>query len=599
MISKLNKCVASSQFGRYFKLENSGAKKSRENTKFTTELRAGVATFITMAYILSVNATIIADSGGPCECKTYTESDTFPCMNDEEYAKCVMIVKKDLITATAAISCICTAIFGLLANLPFALAPGMGINAYFAYTMVGKHGSGKLTYGTALSVVFMEGILLFILSLLGIRQKLAKLVPMSIRAAIGVGIGLFLTITSFQKSSGIGLISYDPKSLLTLGGCPDKYYNSDGSCDGHYLESGTTWLGILGFFIIQIMAMYQVKGAILFGILFVSIISWIRNSPITYFPDTPEGAIVFDYKNKDVWIALSTLLCVDILDTTAGLYYISKFAGLDKQNGDFKGSKFAFFCDAISISLSAIFGSSPTTVYIESCVGIAEGGRTGITALATSICFFISLFFAPLFASFPPWATGPALLILGVMMTSSVKDINWIYPGDAVPAFLTIAVIPFSMNISYGTIAGISTYILINGFVWVLETVSRGKISPPEKNLKEPFLDKLDNSGAINQRQNSKFTTELRAGILTFVTMAFILSVIAVFVADSGGPCVCKLPVYVNISVETLCFNYPDYTSCITTVKKDMITATAATSCLASGLMGLFANLPFGLATGW
>ncbi|CAG8522164.1 12014_t:CDS:2 [Ambispora gerdemannii] len=513
MFSNLNKCVASSRFGRYFKLENSGAKKSRDNTKFTTELRAGIATFLTMAYILSVNATIIADSGGPCECKMHTEPDNsaYPCI-DDEYAKCIMILKKDLITATAAISCICTAIFGLFSNLPFALAPGMGINAYFAYTMVGKHGSGKMTYGTALSVVFIEGILLFILSLLGIRQKLSKFVPMSIRAAIGVGIGLFLTITSFQKSSGISLISYDPNSLLTLGGCPDEYYNKDGSCNGHYLESGTTWLGILGFFIIQILILYQVKGAILFGILFVSIISWIRNSPITYFPDTTEGNIRyeyfkeiinfhkiesilgvldFDYQNKDVWIALFTLLCVDLLDTTTGLYQISKFAGLDKENGSFKGSNSAFLCDAISISLSAIFGSSPTTVYFESCVGITEGGRTGITALATSICFFISLFFAPIFASFPPWATGPALLVLGIMMMSNVKDINWIYPGDAVPSFLTIVIIPFTMNISHGTITGISTYILINGFVWLLETVSRGKILPPEKNLKEPFAKTL------------------------------------------------------------------------------------------------------------
>ncbi|CAG8508534.1 5547_t:CDS:1 [Funneliformis mosseae] len=504
-ISKLNHCIAVSPIGRYFKLDGSPSSSSREGTKFTTEVRAGIATFITMAYIISVNATIIADSGGPCKCTS--DSNKF-CIGDESYEKCLETIKHDLITATALISCIGTAIMGIFSNLPIAIGPGMGLNAYFTYTVVGYHGSGKISYQVALAAVFLEGLLYVVLSIFGIRQYLARIIPSSIKLAAGTGIGLFLAFIGLQKSTGIGLITYDPSTLVTLGGCPQQEFDSiTGRCLGHQMESATTWLGILGFIIMSLLMLYKIRGSVLIGIILISIISWFRNTAFTYFPNTPQGndryeffqkvvnffpiqntlaTMKFDFSDSEIWIALMTFLYVDMLDTTGTLYSIAKFGGfIDNETGDFEGSTAAFICDAISISIGAVFGTSPVTAFVESSSGISEGGRTGITALVTSICFGISIFFIPIFASIPPWATGPALMIIGSMMLRTVKYINWEYIGDSIPAFLTIVLIPLTYNVAYGLIAGIGSYFIINTTIFIIKVLTKGKVQPSKKSFRD------------------------------------------------------------------------------------------------------------------
>ncbi|KAF9438031.1 hypothetical protein BGZ76_010080 [Entomortierella beljakovae] len=506
-IDRLNHNVADSFVGRHFRLEGSGARRERAGSKFTTEIRAGLTTFVTMAYIISVNSLIVTDSGGTCVCNNGGNVTDPTCDTDPDYALCLAELKLDMITATAAIACISTLLMGLFANLPIGLAPGMGLNAYFTYTVVGFHGSNKISYETAVAAVFIEGIIFILLSLFGVRQWLARLIPQSIKIATGAGIGLYLAFIGLQNSAGIGLIGGDPDTLVTLTGC---VRDVAGDCiKGTKMEGPTTWMGILGLMIIGVLLLFRVKGSVLIGILIISILSWIRTTDITYFPYTPAGDAKFEYfkkvvtfhpikstlgkmdfqlDNGEIWIALITFLYVDILDTTGTLYSMAKFGGYMYKNGDFDGSTAAFICDATSIVIGACFGVPPVTAFIESGAGITEGGRTGITSISTAFCFFISIFFSPIFASFPPWATGPALIVVGSMMAKSVRSINWDYVGDAVPAFLTIVMMPLSYSIAYGLLAGLLAYVAINGFVYILELVSGGRITPEDKDLREPWL---------------------------------------------------------------------------------------------------------------
>ncbi|KAF9205318.1 hypothetical protein BGZ59_000543 [Podila verticillata] len=504
---RINNSVARSSVGRYFRLDGSGARRERAGSKFTTEIRAGITTFVTMAYIISVNSLIVSDSGGTCVCNNGGNSTDVGCFTDPAYVECLAVLKLDLVTATAAIACFSTLLMGLFANLPIGLAPGMGLNAYFTYTVVGFHGSKSISYETALGAVFIEGILFILLSLFGVRQWLARLIPQSIKIATGAGIGLYLCFIGMQSSAGIGLIGSDPATLVTLAGCVK---DASGACIGRHMESPTTWMGLFGFVLISICLLFRVKGAVLVGILVISILSWIRGTSFTFFPYTPAGNANFDYfkkvatfhpiqttmakmdfslNNSEIWIALITFLYVDIMDTTGTLYSMAKFGGYMYKNGDFDGSTAAFLCDATSITVGAVFGVPPVTAFIESGAGITEGGRTGITSITTALLFFVSLFFSPIFASFPPWATGPALIVVGSMMVKSVRSINWDYVGDAIPAFLTIAVMPLTYSIAYGLIAGVGSYAAINGSVYLLELLSGGRITPEDKDLREPWIN--------------------------------------------------------------------------------------------------------------
>jgi len=456
---------------------------------------------------ISVNASILKDTGGTCVC---TSDDQ--CLTDDVYNACVADVQRDLITTTAAVSALASFLMGLLANLPVGLAPGLGLNAYFTYSVVGFHGSGTITYREALAAVFMEGWIFFFLSLLGLRQWLARVMPQSLVLAVGAGIGLFIAFVGLS-SGGLFVVGGDTTNLVGLGGCPADDYQ-DGLpyyCASHVLQSSTMWLGIfLGGILTVLMMMYRVKGAILIGIFIVSIISWPRDSAVTYFPHNASGddlfeffkkvvtfrplekignALDYNYGNGRVWYALITFLYVDILDTTGTLYSMAKFAGLrDPVTLDFENSTIAYCVDAFSISMGALMGTSPVTAFIESATGISEGGKTGLTAVTIGFAFFISVFFAPIFASIPPWATGGALVIVGSLMIRNVREINWDYIGDAVPAFLTIIIIPLTYNIAYGVIAGIISFILLNGIPWVLRKVSGDRIVPPTYDLAEPWV---------------------------------------------------------------------------------------------------------------
>lgn len=332
-------------------------------------------------------------------------------------------------------------------------------------------------------------------------------------------------------SAGIGIITGAQNTPLELAGCLKSELTVPlGLCpSGTQMRSPTMWVGIFcGGFLTAILLVYKMKGAIIIGIIVVSIISWPRNTSITNFPDSQAGDINFDFFKKvftfhgikktlvaqdwDVFkananfgVALVTFLYVDILDCTGTLYSMARFSGaIDEETQDFEGSAVAYMVDGIiifstilghwltsptafGISIGSLFGLSPNTAFIESAAGIAEGGKTGITAMTTGLCFFISIFFAPIFASIPPWATGCTLIIVGAMMASAAKDINWNYIGDAIPAFVTLAVMPFTYSIAYGLISGIVSYAVINSIVWLVETVTRGGWVPPDKMFKEPW----------------------------------------------------------------------------------------------------------------
>ncbi|KAF1991599.1 permease [Aulographum hederae CBS 113979] len=515
-VENSNKAVAQSFVGRYFCLDGSGHPKQRVGSRFWTELRAGLATFFAMAYIISVNANIVSQSGGTCVCP---ESSLDWCDSDPDYMQCVQEINRDMVTATAAIAALTSFCMGLFANMPIALAPGMGLNAYFTYTVVGYHGNGLVPYEIALTAVFVEGFVFVGLTVFGLRQWLARAIPNSIKLATGVGIGLYLTIIGLTYSAGIGAITGNTTTPLELAGCrPENLLVPEGVCPSFdKMRNPTMWIGIFcGGMLTVLLMMYRVKGAIIAGILLVSIISWPRSTEVTYFPHTELGDNMFDFFKKVVtfhpiehtlnvqqWdisgyggqfgLAFITFLYVDILDCTGTLYSMARFSGaIDEKTQDFEGSAVAYLVDAFGISIGSLMGAPPVTAYIESGAGISEGGKTGLTAMFSGLCFFIAIFFAPIFASIPPWATGCTLIIVGSLMAKEAQHINWKYPGDAIPAFVTIAVMPFTYSIAYGLIAGIMTYIILNGTVWVIQKASMGKIAPPNLEEKEFWTYKLE-----------------------------------------------------------------------------------------------------------
>ncbi|RMZ80874.1 hypothetical protein DV737_g2755, partial [Chaetothyriales sp. CBS 132003] len=459
IIDDLNKAIGRSPFGRFFRLEGSGHRNEIEGAKFSVELTAGFTTFMTMCYIIAVNASIISQTGGTCVCDG--SKDDPACNSNVEYTVCVQGIQRDLVTATAAIAALSSFVFGLFTNMPICLAPGMGLNAYFTYQVVGFHGTGAVPYRLALTAVFAEGLVFVFLALTGMRQWLVKMIPASLRIASTSGIGLFLAM--------IGLSTNE-----------------------------------------------QVRGAIFYGITIVSIMSWPRDTSFTYFPRTPAGDDRFDYFKSVVgfhaikdtlvaqnWtlsgstggqfaLALFTFLYVDILDATGTMYSMARFAGVvDPKDGSFPRSTIAYCTDAVCISIGSLFGVSPVTAFVESGAGIAEGGRTGLTAMTTGLFFFVSLFFSPIFSNIPPWATGCALVLIGCLMLRSMIDVNWAYAGDALPAAVTLILIPYTYSVAYGLIGGAMAYVVLNGAAELLKFASRGRIVPADFDDKEHWSCKL------------------------------------------------------------------------------------------------------------
>lgn len=369
----------------------------------------------------------------------------------------------------------------------------------------------------ALTAIFVEGWIFFALALFGMRQWLARAIPRTIKVSMGVGIGMYLTLIGLTYSQGISLVTGALSTPLELGGCHPENQLADGTCpDWDKMRYPAMWIGIFcgGIFTVILM-MYRVKGAIIAGILLVSIISWPRGTPVTYFPYTPVGDDTFNFFKQVVdfhkikktllvqdWnvaayggqfgLALITFLYVDILDCTGTLYGMARFAGLTNDvTGDFEGSTVAYMVDAICISIGALFGSTPVTAFVESGAGISEGAKTGLAAVVAGICFFISVFFAPIFASIPPWATGCVLILVGSMMVISVTDINWRYLGDGVPAFLTMVLMPFTYSIADGLIGGICSYIVLNTTIWLIKVVTRGRVVPPNYHERDGWTWKI------------------------------------------------------------------------------------------------------------
>ncbi|KAM6509097.1 hypothetical protein FSOLCH5_012087 [Fusarium solani] len=421
-------------------------------------------------------------------------------------------VRRDLVTATAAVAGMASFMFGLLTNLPVAIAPGMGLNAYFTFQVVGYNASGPIPYRLALTAVFVEGLIFVFLALTGMRQWLVKLIPATIKTATGVGIGFFLTEIGLSYSAGIGAITGGwTATPLALGGCPIEMIDEvTGMCAGGQMSSPKLWVAVFcGGIVTAFLMAFRIKYALIIGIALVSMLSWPRNTPITYFPHSPEGDSRFDFfkqivvfhpmektLNKLDWafeapasqfaLALFTFLYVDIIDATATLYSMVRFCGVVRDSdGDFPRSTIAYCTDAAFISISALFGSSPVTAFIESGAGIAEGGRTGLTAMVTGLCFIVSVFLAPIFASVPPWATGCTLILVGCMMIRQITQINWRYIGDVLPSFVVMTFIPFSYSVAYGLIAGVFVYTVLNGLIAIVVFLSRGQLEPREYDLKE------------------------------------------------------------------------------------------------------------------
>ncbi|WFD00153.1 hypothetical protein MYAM1_002899 [Malassezia yamatoensis] len=494
MVARMDARVARSAFGRYFRLDGCGHPLERKGSRFSVELRAGCVTFAAMAYIIAVNADILTDSKGPCECTLAGDS----CDTDPTYQHCLAELRRGYVVATAAAACLASALMGILANMPLGLAPGLGANAYFAYTVVG---SGMVSYSDALAVIWLEGWIFLILSIFGVRQWLAKVLPNSLKLSTGAGIGLYLAFIGLG-SGGLNVIGPGLNNIVSLAGCPSQYL-VDGICTGHVLQDPRVWVGIfLGGVLTAFLLLYRVRGAFIIGILLVSASAWPRSSGVTMFehgltgddgwtffkkvatwhnisPVGPQNINWHGYNTGKAWLALISFLYIDLLDTTGTLYAMAMQAGLvDERTGDFEGSSTAYMADAISISCGSLLGCSPCTAFIESVSGIVEGGRTGITACVIAFWFFLSLFFAPIFASLPSWATGSVLVIVGSMMMHSVTGINWTYLGDGLPAFLTIIGIPFFYNIAYGLIAGIISFVILNVVPWLLIKATGGRLKP-------------------------------------------------------------------------------------------------------------------------
>ncbi|CRK34596.1 hypothetical protein BN1708_006431, partial [Verticillium longisporum] len=509
MFDRADKRIGKSTFGRIFRLEDSGHPKEVSGATFFKEVRAGFTTFATMAYIIAVNAIILSQTGGTCPCD---QDDRLSCDSIDSYKQCKERVRLDLITATAAISGLSSFLFGFMTNLPVALAPGMGLNAYFAFQVVGPNGSGRISYEVALTAVFVEGLIFIVLALTGLRQWLVKLIPATIKTATGVGIGFFLTEIGLSYAAGIGAITGGFKATpLAIAGCPIEQINPlTQMCDGGIMSSPKMWTAVFaGGIVTAYLMSFRVKYALIIGIALVSILSWPRNTDITYFPYTEDGEARFEFFKQIVtfhpiehilnvlnWdisadkthfsIALFTFLYVDIIDATATLYSMVRFCGVvDPTDGDFPRSTIAYCCDAICISIGALFGCSPVTAFIESGAGIAEGGRTGLTAMVTGLCFLVSIFFAPIFASIPPWATGCTLVLVGCMMIRQISQINWRYMGDVLPSFVVMTFIPFSYSVAYGLIAGVFVYAVLNGLIALTVYISGRRLEPRDYDSKE------------------------------------------------------------------------------------------------------------------
>jgi len=397
-------------------------KLSAHKTNVRTEVLAGVTTFLTMAYILIVNPLMLSEAG-------------------MDFGA--------VFTATALSSAIATLVMAFLANLPFALAPGMGLNAFFAYTVVLTMG---YSWQQALTAVFIEGIIFIALTAFNIREAIVNSIPSNVKKAISVGIGLFIAFIGLQNAG----IIVDGATLVQLGD----------------ITKGTALLAVIGLVITSILVAYKVRGALLLGIIGTTLIgiplgvtSWGGGSFMP--PSFAPTFLAFSFKDIfsiDMLVIIFTFLFVDMFDTVGTLIGCATKANMLEKDGTIPKCKEALFADAIGTTVGAMLGTSTVTTYVESSAGVSEGGRTGLTSLTVAVLFLISLFLSPLFISIPGAATAPALILVGLFMISPVRDIDFDEPTEAIPAFLTILFMVTSYSIANGIMYGALSWILLKLF---------------------------------------------------------------------------------------------------------------------------------------
>ncbi|QGY44466.1 NCS2 family permease [Maribellus comscasis] len=402
-------------FEKFFKLKENG-------TSAKTEILAGITTFMTMAYILAVNPDILSATG---------------------------MDKNALFTATALSALVATLVMALVARLPFALAPGMGLNAFFAFTVVLGMG---YSWQFALTAVFLEGIIFLVLTAFNIRELIVNAIPISLKHAVSAGIGLFIAFIGLQNA---GIIVNNDATLVGLGN----------------MGSPAVLIALGGVLLTAVLLVLKVKGALLIGI-FAATIAGIPFG-VTHFPeghliDTPPSLspILFkmDFSNiftTDMLIVLFTFLFVDMFDTVGTLVGVSSKAGMLDKDGKVPRVKQALFADSIGTTFGAMLGTSTVTTYVESASGVAEGGKTGLTSLTTAALFLVALFFAPLFTMVPAAATAPALVLVGFFMMSPILNIDFDNYTESIPAFITIIFMPLTYSIAEGIVFGMLSYILI------------------------------------------------------------------------------------------------------------------------------------------
>ncbi|MGE0073915.1 MAG: NCS2 family permease [Sphaerochaetaceae bacterium] len=405
-------------------------KLSAHKTTVRTELLAGATTFLTMAYILIVNPLILADAG-------------------MDFGA--------VFTATALSAAIATLVMAFLANLPFALAPGMGLNAFFAYTVVITMG---YTWQQALAAVFIEGIIFILLTAFNIREAIVNSIPNNMKKAISVGIGLFIAFIGLQNAG----IIVDGATLVELGD----------------VTKGTALVAMIGLVITGILVAFKVRGALLLGIVATTIVgipmgvtSWAGGSFMP--PSLAPTFLAFSFKDVfsvDMIVIVFTFLFVDMFDTVGTLIGCATKADILEKDGSIPKCKEALFADAIGTTVGAMLGTSTVTTYVESSAGVTEGGKTGLTSLTVAVLFLVSLFLSPLFISIPGAATAPTLILVGLFMISPVKDIDFEETTEALPAFLTILFMVTSYSIANGIMYGALSWILLKLFTGKAKQIS-------------------------------------------------------------------------------------------------------------------------------
>ena len=398
----------------------------QHNTTVKKEMLAGLTTFLTMAYIVVVNPIILSDAGVPID---------------------------QVFVATIVAAVIGTFMMGLLANYPIAIAPGMGLNAYFTYAVV-LGSNGKIDYITAFGAVFVAGIIFVLLSLTPLREKLISSIPENLKLAITAGIGLFIAFIGLRMS---GLVVAHESNLVSLGD----------------LRSEPVILTIIGLVVTIILMARNVNGALFIGMVITGVIAFFTGSlkidGVVALPHLPEGILVWnpidaigDVFSYGLYGVVFSFLLVTLFDTTGTMIGVAKQAGLMKD-GKLKNARAALLADSVATTAGAMVGTSPTTAFIESSSGVAAGGRTGLTSVTVGVLFIIASFFSPLVTSISGVAaiTSPALIIVGSLMISAVKDIDWNGIDEAFPAFLVILSMPLTSSISTGIALGFISYPLL------------------------------------------------------------------------------------------------------------------------------------------